>query len=139
MADTTTLKGNNNLVIDFAQTPVVALTCTDNFGNVWSEMNVTLMASEFTERGFIRLPQISTLYPLTTQINFTIQNSLKLCSFEPYRSDYLGEDVNTINGNLNPITLIADNSTIPFSSGLNNNWIVPQLLVSQQADQPVKA
>jgi hypothetical protein len=127
MAQITTIKGNNNLVIDFAQTPEVALTCTDNFGNVWSEMNVTLMASDRIPQGNIFLPQISTLYPLTTQINFTMDSSLGVCVIEPYISRNVGEKSNTINGLEDNIVLRSDNSTTPFSSGLNNNWFVPAL------------
>jgi len=127
MAEITTIKGNNNLVIDFFTTPAVLLTCTDNFGNVWSEINVTLSASERTERGFILLPQISTLYPSNTQINFSIDESLGACTFEPYRSRDVGGEENSINGSTNPVTLQSNNSTLQFSSGSNNNWFVPAL------------
>lgn len=120
MAEITTLKGNNNLIIDFFTTPVVLLTCTDNFGNVWSEINVTLMASDRTERGFINLPQISSLYPSNTQINFTIESSLGACTFQPYIS-------NSINGLERQVNLPSNNSTLQFSSGSNNNWFVPAL------------
>jgi hypothetical protein len=139
MPDTTIIKGNNNLVIDFTNTPIVALTCTDNFANVWSEINVTLMASGIIDGAIIYLPQITTLYPLTTQINFTTEDSLISCSIIAY-NDRFTRIYDSINGLQQTITLQGDNSTIPFSSGLNNNWFVPALFVSKApADQPVKA
>jgi hypothetical protein len=127
MSDITTIKGNNNLVIDFSTTPVVKLTCTDNFGNVWSELNVTLTASGLsTQDQTILLPQISTLYPLNTIINFTLDSSMGMATITPY-SDLT---LDLINGSTENILLKGDNSTIPFTSISNNNWIVPQLLVS---------
>ena len=123
----TTLKGNNNLIIDFSTTPVVLLACTDNFGNVWSELNVTLTASGLTiPEQTILLPQISTLYPLNTIINFTLDSSMSIATIVPY-SD-LTDDL--INGSAQNIIFKGDNSTIPFTSGSNNNWIVPQLFVA---------
>jgi hypothetical protein len=127
MALVTTIKGNNNLIIDFSTTPVVLLACTDNFGNVWSELNVTLTASgSISPSQTILLPQISTLYPLNTIINFTLDASMGMVQIDAY-SD-LTDDL--INGSAQNITLKGDNSTIPFTSGSNNNWIVPQLFVA---------
>jgi hypothetical protein len=115
------------LVIDFSTTPVVLLTCTDNFGNVWSELNVTLTASEPpTPDQYILLPQISTLYPLNTIINFTLDGSMKGVTIKPCAD--LTQDL--VNGSPEQVFLMGDNSTLPFTSGSNNNWIVPQLLVS---------
>jgi len=130
MPVTTIIKGNNNLVIDFTNTPLVLLTCTDNFGNVWSELNVRLISTAETPlpNQTIFLPQISTLYPLNTIINFTLDDSMGMATITPY-SD-LTYDL--INGSTQNAIFKGDNSTIPFTSGSNNNWIVPQLLVSGQ-------
>ena len=128
MPQITTIKGNNNLLIDFSTTPVILLACTDNFGNVWSELNVTLTASEpATPDQTIFLPQISTLYPSNTIINFTLNESIKGVTIYPYQDD-LTKDL--INGSAEKVFLMGDNSTLPVTSGSNNNWIVPQLLIS---------
>jgi hypothetical protein len=56
-----------------------------------------------------------------------MDSSLGVCVIEPYISRNVGEKSNTINGLEDNIVLRSDNSTTPFSSGLNNNWFVPAL------------
>lgn len=129
-SDLTTISGSKTIIIDVAKTPSVLLTCKDNNGNVWSEVNVTLISSSIdVKNGNVMLPLISDLYPLSTNVYITFKkvSGAIRAYIEPNPEREI--IIDTINGNTMPI-LTAPIGTLVFSSGANNNWILPALYVN---------
>lgn len=128
-SDLTTFSGSKTIIIDVAKTPSVLLTCKDNNGNVWSEVNVTVISSSIdVKNGTVMLPLISELYPLSTNVYITFKKVTG--SILSYRDPNIEREIfDTINGNVMPI-LTAPIGTLVFSSGANNNWILPALYVN---------
>jgi hypothetical protein len=125
----TTISGSKTITIDVAKTPSVLLTCKDNNGNVWSEVNVTIISSSEVKNGTVMLPLISDLYPLSTNVYITFEKVSG--AILPYKEITEEQTISNdkINGDVMPI-LTESNGTLVFSSGANNNWILPALYVN---------